>query len=682
VKRQLILLVVLAVALMLGACTSSRKVLVLDMPGEEADSVAAKPVDVGAYLTRYGDYDGVYLEYSESVEHSGRLYHSTFSNWTVSWIGTDRHIVFNPDNTSLTTVTVPVLPTKMYVRTIDPDGKVRTWGRDCLVPAGDTTIGPTMYRFAIPNVRRGTIVEQGFEFAAKVKGVPPVLAYEWPIQFPIPCEHLKLTYAYPNHWAVIVKRLGPGRVLPYETTEDKSAHKLILTYEARDVQPLRKEQYAPFDAEVADRFALKVLDTGVKTPDKRKLKNLVGLFYDLIPPGQKPFKDWSELAHNVRAAKLGKAQEHYPWIDSLTPAIIAGVERPVDRVRAVLNFVRSNIEVANWSVAKGNAAEVLNSGKGDGYDMCELTRAMLASAGLKADVVLLHNRKTGYFDPEFLSGDEFSHLGVRVVTDDATYLLSPAVPNVPYDYISPVFQGQPALVIAGDSIGSIVRMPDSSVTGGMLDEGYDITIDTAGLISVSETKSFVGQMAYLTRIHRSKESRADDPEDPRIRPGFRGGDVTMIDSIEANTDDYVQPLMVSLKYTVAGLITITPEEILFRTGGLLAPISYTDVDLDVAHRQNPVRISYDAIYRKRITIHYPPQWKLVSDLPDVTIDNACGTAEQSASVHPGTIDIWQQVSLRHCTWPKEKVTDLAALIGTQSVVEQPTLVFSVEPVGM
>jgi len=48
-------------------------------------------------------------------------------------------------------------------------------------------------------------------------------------------------------------------------------------------------------------------------------------------------------------------------------------------------------------------------------------------------------------------------------------------------------------------------------------------------------------------------------------------------------------------------------------------MSAHDRSVDVAGRQNPVKIVGDRVYRKTITIRYPMGWALVSALNDVRL---------------------------------------------------------------
>ncbi len=662
-KRQLFFLLISTAALAFGSCMSPKRVTHLDMPEENPDSVMA-PVDVDAYMAQYSDYDGVVLDHVESIEHSGFYRHGSFSDWIITWIATDRRIVFNPENQDLTMVELPDKPTKMYIRAIDPDGSVRTWGPDCLVADTNALTG-IEYKFAIPNVHRGTIIERGHELMQHAGTDPPFLSLHVPVQLDAPCEHIQITFAYPDQWAVAVRRLGPHRELPYQSVLDANGSgKSIITYEATDVLPSVAEPYSPPSAKFGDYLDLRIAHSGMPTIDNHWLDN------------------WPELARRYRSRFFASARDVHPKADSVTAAITGGIESSTSRIIRILDWVRSNIHAPMLYPAGGNVDHVIVRKVGNRYDMCELTRAMAVAAGLRAQVIQIHLAGSGYFDPTYLSDDQFPVPAVRVTTGDSSYVLFPYVPDLPYDIVTPDFAGQPALVISGNSIGAIVQTPDGSLAQSMLDESYDITIDSTGLMTVDETKSFVGQAAFLARNSLDAMFRQfARPEWPRFGLTFRRGDIIMIDSVEANANDFTRPLMFSLKYTVANLVTVTPDEVIMQTGGLFAPVSYREADLDVAERRNPVQIYSNEVFRKRITIHYPENWTVISELPATSITNTCGTAEQSASSDPGMIDIWQQVTLTHGSRPKDAIADLAALIGTRSVVEQPTLVFSVNSKG-
>jgi hypothetical protein len=137
-------------------------------------------------------------------------------------------------------------------------------------------------------------------------------------------------------------------------------------------------------------------------------------------------------------------------------------------------------------------------------------------------------------------------------------------------------------------------------------------------------------------------------------------------------------LQIKLEYTIDNLVTVTPEEVIFQTGGLFSPSSTGgERKVDTSERRNPIRIYNDEQTNKNITVQYPASWQLSSTLADIQRSNDFGSVEGKYENSPGKLSIRQTRLLKQSSAPKEKFPELLELISRQSKLSIPTIIFKV-----
>ena len=135
--------------------------------------------------------------------------------------------------------------------------------------------------------------------------------------------------------------------------------------------------------------------------------------------------------------------------------------------------------------------------------------------------------------------------------------------------------------------------------------------------------------------------------------------------------------MIRLNYTIDNLVTVTPEEVIFQTGGLFSPSTNNKWKVDTDERQLPIRIYNNEQLNKTITIKHPSNWTLSTELSAVDYKNTFGTIHGTYKATPGELNITQSRTLNRASEPKEKADDLLDVTGRKSRLYIPSLVFKV-----
>ena len=301
---------------------------------------------------------------------------------------------------------------------------------------------------------------------------------------------------------------------------------------------------------------------------------------------------------------------------------------------------------------------------------------MLSEVGLDADFILIHPASEGYFDRSFISPSQFTTPAVQVRLEGETAVVFPYIEGLPITYVPEVYQGADAIIIRKEGGTEFVTVPTREADTYAVDEAYDVEIDEDGVLHVEETKTLRGIAAYATR--KEFEDIEEDEREESIREllTYNEGEIKELSYDIEGLERYGEPLVFSIRYSIPDLVTVTPEEVIFQTGGLLSPASLSAFEVDVRERQLPIRIYYDSITNKKISIRYPETWTLTTELEDTAEQTRFGAVRGIYLLASGEITADQRISLKQSRATPQSYSALLKLTGSESRLYVPTLVFS------
>ena len=655
------LLCLLFLSLALISCTSSKRISFLDM--EALKQQSAPSVDLPLYEEKYGEYDGVYLSLETIVEHSGIKEHTAYGlgdKWTYSYIRKMKYIIFNPEADWLTNLDISSNADNLFIRITSPAGVSKQYGIKDLQVEKDKD-GYTSRKFAIPEVVKGTLVEVAYDYEFNI--FPGFASYfldhETLLQSSIPIEYLKFSFAYPEWWRVKVKQIGEKRGVPYLESNDIENKKNILYYETKDVPALTHEPYSPYFKEVANYIQLMIVDFA-----------MMGGTYQ--HPGS-----WQELGEQFKKYVLKKSDKGSKRLRNIVDEIIAENASGVEKLEAIIGYIYDTIKIGKSRDA--NYEKILKDKEGSQYDMTGLAQAMLAEAGMESYYLLVHDAEDGYLDLNYISADQLYVPALHVPIDGVDYVVFPYIKNLPINHTPENFQGQTALALSEAEDGTgFWQVPAGNRADNALDANYHLVIDADGGIAVTEKRVLRGSMAYMFRREFSDLSEEKIRDAIKDLLTYSAGDVKLDTYSLTNFENYKLPLEIEMTYSIANLVTVTPEEVIFQTGGLFSPVSNRVLKLEQEKRINPIQIAYDEQYIKNIEIAFPPQWRISNNLMDIEFANQFGSLMGQYSIESGLLRVSQRVTFNKIMVSKDQIGDLIDLAGTRSALNVPTIIFSVD----
>ncbi len=652
---------VLSASLLLSSCIYSKRVTDLPIP---IASIPEEQLDIAAYEKKYGKYSGVYLELEYIIEHTGNQMGLAIDPWTFYKVSKIKYMVFNPDDESLATFNLKTHASanlsKVYLRIIYPNGEVKQFGKDDLYSEKSSKYEVT-YKFAYPSLKKGTVIEEGYELVYKVPTVYPPLDHDYYLQYSIPCEKLKISYAFPDWWSIQSKEIAENVSIDVAWINDLENHKKIATYSAKDIPAYMEEPYAPFFKEVGKYFQFQITNLSM------------GQIHYNAP------SSWHKAVRNLKKYATYKDRFFSFKVRDMTNELIAGINNPMDRLDAVLTYIQEDIEISR-DKKKRNFKNILNDKKGDVYRITGLAQSMLLKAGIDAKYLLLHSAEDGYFDKSYFSADQFTMPAIGVIVDHQTYVVFPYI-KIPIGFVPERFQGQPAIAISfSDDSNYRVDfwdVPAGTDTQNRVEELYKLFINDEGFIQVKEEKTFFGYLSYRIR-ERLKELKEDEQKDfVENLLTYEEGMVELISYEIQNLESFKEPLTVELEYGIDNLVTVLPDEVIFQTGGLFSPASGATYKIDTDRRHNPIKILYDEKFSKQITIAYPNSWAIVTTLENINFENLFGSIVGHYEMKRGELRVFQNRKLIKCYEPKEKISDLIEITGNRSKLAIPTIVFRI-----
>jgi hypothetical protein len=645
--------------LFFAGCVTSKRIT--DIQKAPSDSLFTSNVDLSDLETKYSKYDGVYLKIKDIREHS--VTKGMYSrSWYYHRIWTKKYMILNPENTKLSTFEIQLSPfakiNSFYLILLSPNGTVERYGQKDLYTEKNSD-GSITYKFALPAIMKGTVVEQGIDLTYNGMIVRPPLEYDVELQFELPCEELELEFAYPDWWEIRTKKISKDVDINYVITHNVEENKSILTYKAEYIPPIIPEPFSPYFNDMAKYLSWNFTLIDFGSPIELN-------------------KNWLMIAKEYREYAMNKEGFLSTKVGSVTGDLIETCTTPKSKVDTIVSYIQKNIKISD-DYKDRSFAQVLNDLQGSIYEICGLTEAMLSKAGFETDYLVIHSAESGYFDQNFISFSQFQIPAIKVKVENDECVVIPYYKYLPIDHIPEIIQEQKALVVSNDDNknGSFWETPIGEMQNNIFKEKYDLKINLDGSISVAEEKILKGSFAFEVRKHfdELKEKELDD--EIRDMLTYTEGSIGPIDYTIENRVDYKVPLVIKINYTINNLITNTPDEILFQTGGLLSPSSRLKTKIDPKDRVNPVVIYYDQTYEKEILIQYPTEWSVVNKLDNIKLANEFGNIEGQYFYSEGILEISQRSHLKKSSEPKQKINDLLKIVGSTTQLELPAIIFSV-----
>ena len=609
--------ILLCILLVAGCHTSKRSVLYRLSDGNEV-------VDWMSLRSEYPRAEGVYLYFERTIAHDLK---PDFKNNAPRWYFFESYhwkeaVLRDRPAEDETAFAVALASNEklrdVAIRIVYENGLERLLDRGDLEREG---VGgdSTRYWLAGAPLEEGATVEVVYEVERSDLYDRPPLSHDVPFQMDRPVLSYAFDFTYPRDWDIQVKRMGRHQSIELSESHQEREETISLHYSAEDVPAFTRRDYRPYYKEVAPYFHVQMQAFEVGNV----LSYQAPSQWDLIAEEFQSFA--ADYARRVR----GKARDEW---ESL------GAEGGTDqeRIAAVLSHVRETLELSRHR----DLGEVVKQDRGDAYAITGYTKALLEEAGFSPVYMISHSAEGGYFDDEFISSEQLYMPLLKVENAGHPLYVFPALDGVPSGYIPPAYERQPALVYNAGRFENLITLPGAR-DDAYVDRGnYHVYIDYDGAVRVEATIELGQYSAYLFNQRRHAGdigtlTRSLLPHDSSQVSDF----VYRID--EAG---FHAPMKLRADYSLHGCFDELGDDYMLRSCGLFEPTTTAWHPFD-PHRDGAIQLPASVSHEQEVTVTYPAEWTLVSDVFDVEETFKKGQIRRQVSSEPGSLKIAQRLML-------------------------------------
>jgi Flp pilus assembly protein TadD/transglutaminase-like putative cysteine protease len=173
------------------------------------------------------------------------------------------------------------------------------------------------------------------------------------------------------------------------------------------------------------------------------------------------FTSWAQVAAWYANLEKGRT-DPTPEIRTKTQELIQGHSTELEKIAALYDYVSKNIRYVSLSFGLGryqphSAADVFKNQYGDCKDKHTLLAAMLQSAGIPSDAVLIPFARK--IDTNVPSPSQFDHLITAVPIGEELIWMDSTAEVAPFRLLSPPLRNKSALLVEPDGAGRLVLTP-------------------------------------------------------------------------------------------------------------------------------------------------------------------------------------------------------------------------------
>ncbi|MCZ8353861.1 MAG: transglutaminase-like domain-containing protein [Cyclobacteriaceae bacterium] len=256
-------------------------------------------------------------------------------------------------------------------------------------------------KFSIPNVKVGTVIEYSYTIQSDLLVNFP----NWQFQYEIPSMHSEYWAIIPEFF--IMEKYTQGYLSPsvFEATERTQSfyHETANHWIYKNVPAFKPEPFMTSKKDYVTKinFALAYIDMPNRPPVE-----IMGT--------------WDKLVSLLKNSdSFGNAISGSGFLNKIVEPLIANLSSDEEKVKAIHNYVKSNIE---WNgeedYVAGNLKSILENKTGSSGDINILLASMLEKAGFKPDMVLLSTREHGFIRVEYPMSRQMNYVVCRLILNN------------------------------------------------------------------------------------------------------------------------------------------------------------------------------------------------------------------------------------------------------------------------
>jgi hypothetical protein len=292
-------------------------------------------------------------------------------------------------------------------------------------------------KFAIPNVKEGTIIEYTYKKTSSFYTRFP----NWQFQSSIPTRLSEFWAMIPNVFFYEKYMQGYVPVTSYETNKQNfydlevTGHHWVIQH----VPAFKEEPYMTSEEDYVSKmnFALSYITRS------NYVEEIMG--------------SWQKLNDNLLENEdFGKVISKSGFLKDITEQATSGITEPLKKVEAISNYIKQTVE---WDGEEdflaGNLKKIIEKKSGSSGDINLILASMLDKAGFEVDMVMLSTRDHGFVRQAYPMTRQFNYVICAIRHDNKTLLLDATEKYLPYNVLpSRCLNGQ-GLVISKTNHGWI-----------------------------------------------------------------------------------------------------------------------------------------------------------------------------------------------------------------------------------
>ena len=406
-----------------------------------------------------------------------------------------------------------------------------------------------------------------------------------------------------------------------EQTTAKEEGRVVHTFTAREVPPLRPERGAP------------------PPPD------LLTMVTVSTVPSWDYFSEWGR-------SLTAEVFEVSPELGRTLEGLVAGKETAAEKLDAVYHFALTRVryqqdyETFLAGVKPHPAASVLARGYGDCKDKSVLIIAMLRKLGFKAYLALIRVRGAGKVIANVPS-QQFNHAVVYLpqqpgVAAKGGRFLDATAENLEMDVLRQDVQGTLALVLRDDAY-KLVPVPFQAPEKNQSELSMDIALEKDGSASVEMVWTMRGKMGGALRKPLQNQQILRQYAEGLVHNLYRG--CTLIKPSVENQADILKPLKMRLTAACAKAARAEDRTLRLRLPRLFSKVSNL---ASWSERRHPLLFGPPELMLGKVKVRLPAGVKTRSLPKALNQTSPCHTAQGSWTGADGQVN-YAQTFRRTCT---------------------------------
>ena len=487
-------------------------------------------------------------------------------------------------------------------------------------------------KFSIPNVKVGTVIEYSYTIQSDLLVNFP----NWQFQYEIPSMHSEYWAIIPEFF--IMEKYTQGYLSPsvFEATERTQSfyHETANHWIYKNVPAFKPEPFMTSKKDYVTKinFALAYIDMPNRPPVE-----IMGT--------------WDKLVSLLKNSdSFGNAISGSGFLNKIVEPLIANLSSDEEKVKAIHNYVKSNIE---WNgeedYVAGNLKSILENKTGSSGDINILLASMLEKAGFKPDMVLLSTREHGFIRMEYPMSRQMNYVVCRLILNNDFIFLDATEKFIPINTLPERCLNGQGLLVSETNRGW-VQLQTKVKTKTIY--AANITISAQAEASGTITKTSDGYSAQeLRRKHK--------------KLGLESFKNSEIHSLKLAVNDWKLEDIDKEEKPVKEVFDVNIEELVTQSGDVV----YIEPLLGLQLKENPFKqdkreypVDYGSTQEQLFIIKYSiPNEFVVEELPQsimYVLPDKSGKFTLSAQTMGNTINIMVNFQINRTLYVGNEYADL------------------------